>query len=253
MMGRRRIASLTAALALLASGIFAANAGASFHLVKVSEVHEDAAGGLLGDYAELQMYAAGQNLLATHWIRFLNVNGDALAEYELPNVPSGENQRTVLIGNTGVAGADFANAGVNVEASGGVCWNTTNGGLGGIDCVVWGAFNGATPPSSPAGSPAAPAGLGAGQSLQRKLTPGCATLLEAGDDTNNSAADFVVGAPTPRNNSVAPTEKACTGAAKAKKCKKQKKGKGKSGAAAAKKKCKKKKKKQQQQQQQRKQ
>jgi hypothetical protein len=245
-MRRSRIAVLTAATAVLASGAFAASASALFHDVRVSEVHEDAGGGVTGDYAELQMFSAGQNALATHYIRFLDADGMALAEYPLPNVPNGESQRTVLVGNTGVPGADFTNAGVNVAASGGVCWNETNGGLGGIDCVIWGAFTGSTtPPSSPAGSPAAPAGLGAGQSLQRSLAPGCPTLLEAADDTNNSLTDFAIGPPSPRGNSVAPTEKPCTPAAKKKKCKKKKKKKKSGGSlyAAKKKKCKKKKKK----------
>jgi len=45
--------------------------------------------------------------------------------------------------------------------------------------------------------------------LQRLITPGCATQLEAGDDTNDSAADFALAPPTPRNNSTPPTEKGC--------------------------------------------
>ena len=42
--------------------------------------------------------------------------------------------------------------------------------------------------------------------------PACPTLLEAGDDTNNSAADFSLGAPSPRANSTAPTETVCAAA-----------------------------------------
>ena len=45
--------------------------------------------------------------------------------------------------------------------------------------------------------------------LRRKIGAGCATLLEAGDDTNNSAADFEAVFPSPRPNSVTPTEHAC--------------------------------------------
>jgi hypothetical protein len=242
MMGRRRIASLTAALALLASGIFAANAGAAFHLIKVSEIHSEA--GIANDYYEFQMYADGQNFLTGHHVRIFDGAGMAIGDYPIPtNVANGQSQRTFTVGNTALSDFNYGGASV-IPAGGAVCWNETGtlGAFGGLDCVSWGNYTpGAEALSSPAGAnaPAIPDG----QSLQRKLTPGCATLLEAGDDTNNSAADFVVGAPTPRNNSVAPTEKACTGAAKAKKCKKKKKGKGKSGAAAAKKKCKKKKKK----------
>ncbi len=57
-------------------------------------------------------------------------------------------------------------------------------------------------------APNAPA-LAAGQSLSRSIAPGCATLLESADDTDSSAADFALGAPTPRPSSVAPTETAC--------------------------------------------
>ncbi len=74
-------------------------------------------------------------------------------------------------------------------------------------------------------------------------------MLEAGDDTNNSAADFHAVTPNPRSNSVAPTETPCAGSGptgypapapanpspKKKKCKKAKKG------AVAAKKCKKRK------------
>ncbi|MEK6251203.1 MAG: hypothetical protein AABM43_04530 [Actinomycetota bacterium] len=35
--------------------------------------------------------------------------------------------------------------------------------------------------------------------------------MDAADDTNDSAADFALGTPSPRNNASAPTEKACGG------------------------------------------
>jgi len=48
-------------------------------------------------------------------------------------------------------------------------------------------------------------------SLERSIAPGCPTLLEAGDDTDNSSADFTLAAPSPRNNATTPTETACAG------------------------------------------
>src|SRR5262249_37902142 len=103
-----------------------------------------------------------------------------------------------------------------------------------------------------AGTPA-PA-LTTGTALRRSIASGCPTLLEAGDDTNDSATDFAVTTPNPRPNSVTPTETSCSpgggptgypptgsgggsGAAAPtkKKCKKAKK------RAAASKKCKKRK------------
>ena len=58
-----------------------------------------------------------------------------------------------------------------------------------------------------AGTPA-PA-LTPGMALRRSISAGCSTALEAGDDTNNSAADFSVTTPNPRPNSVAPSEMTC--------------------------------------------
>jgi hypothetical protein len=77
------------------------------------------------------------------------------------------------------------------------------------------------------------------QSLIRTISRGCATALDAADDTN-SAADFSLGAGSPRGNSATPTETPCpTPPATKKKCKKHKKKSG--GYSAKKKKCKKKK------------
>ena len=56
-----------------------------------------------------------------------------------------------------------------------------------------------------------PRGIPDGMALRRKIAPGCATLLEPGDDHDNSAADFSAVFPGPRPNSVAPTEHACGG------------------------------------------
>ncbi len=86
-------------------------------------------------------------------------------------------------------------------AGGAVCWAET------IDCVSWGSFSGSL--TSPAGSPATPSGIPDGMALRRTISPGCATLLEPTDDRDNSAADFSPVFPSPRPNSVAPTERAC--------------------------------------------
>ena len=49
--------------------------------------------------------------------------------------------------------------------------------------------------------------------LRRTIVPGCPTLLEPGDDHDNSAADFAPVFPAPRPNSVVPAEHECTGGA----------------------------------------
>ncbi len=247
-MRRSRIAALTAATTLLVSGAFATNAGAAFHETKVSEV-DPGAGSMDSAFIELQFFSAGQNFLTGHDVDYYTAVGSLLGSTNLTMVPNGESQRTVLIGDSGVAGADITNntlgdAISTVAAGGAVCFADAVP----PDCVSWGNFTGAGLPGA-TGAPVAPGGIPAGQSISRKITPGCATLLEAGDDTNNSAADFVVGPPTPRNNSVAPTEKSCPSAGtpgKKKRVRKCKKKPSKNTAGAAKKKkkkCKKKKKK----------
>jgi hypothetical protein len=231
------------------SGAMAANAGAAYHLMKVSEVHQGTGGAGLGDFVELQAYAAGQNLVTGHYVRTYDGGGGEIDTFQFPgNAANGENQRSILIANdASVTGADFiAPGGLNVVQNGSVCYLDNLLETGGIDCVSLGnAMNAGLP--SPAGTPVPLAGdmLGDNQSVSRKISPNCATLLEEADDTNNSAVDFALATPSPRNNATAPTETACPAPpSKAKKCKKKKKKKGKGKAsAAAKKKCKKKKKK----------
>jgi hypothetical protein len=250
----RRVA-LATTLATCAAALSAPAAShGAFHFIKVSEIGNPV--GFADDFIELQLYAGGQQFVSTHHVRIFDAAGAVQGDYEVPtNLGNGDSQRTFTVGNS--TASDYNYGGVTVSGAGGaVCWNELGapGPFGGIDCVSWGSYApGVEPLSSPAGTnaPAIPDG----QSLRRKIDRGCATLLEAGDDTNNSSADFVLGAPTPRNNSVVPTEKPCNtgspnppgGKKKAKKkCKKKKKKKGKKGyasAAAKKKKCKKKKKK----------
>jgi hypothetical protein len=67
--------------------------------------------------------------------------------------------------------------------------------------------------SSPAGAPVAPGGLGPSQAILRTITPGCATLLEPSDDSDDSATDFAIldNSPNPRNNASPPIETVCQG------------------------------------------
>ena len=174
--------------------------------MKIREVATNPAGPESA-YIELQMYAAGQNATAGHPISFYTADGTLSTTLPLTNVPNGDNQRTILIGDTGVAGRDIAydvlwDAVSTLGAGGAACFDT-------IDCVSWGAFAGAAPLPSAPGAPA-PA-ITDGSALERSIAPGCATLLEDSDDTGSSAADFALVAPSPRSNTVAPTETACGG------------------------------------------
>ena len=241
-MRRSRIAVLTAATTLLVSGAFAANAGAAYHEMRISEVHQGVADA--GDYVELQMINSGQNLVGGHYVRTYDGGGGEFSTFPIPSsVANGENQRTILIANDGtVAGADFNAAGnlKIVNTNGGICYLDNFLDTSSIDCVAWGNQMGTQPWGTPltAGLPGGDT-IPDNNSIVRTLSRGCSTLLEAADDTNNSSADFALGASTPRNNATPPTETACP-PPKKKKCKKKKKGK--SAAAAKKKKCKKKKK-----------
>jgi hypothetical protein len=245
-MSRGRIAALSTAVALALSAAFAGSASAIYHQNMVTEVHQGA--GDVGDYVELQAYTPGQNLVANHYVITYDGGSNAFSTFLIPtNVANGANQATILIANDGtVPGADF-NAADNlkvVNANGGVCFQDTIAIA--IDCVRWGSPIGDLP--SPAGTPLPLAGgaIPDGGSISRKLTRGCATLLDPADDTNNSAADFALATPSPRNNAAPITETPCAPSkATKKKCKKPKKKakKGDATAAAKKKKCKKKKKK----------
>lgn len=202
-MPRRRIAI---ALALLALGVLAAPAHASYHLMKITEVHPDPAGD--GAFVELQMYAAGENFVGGKLIGYYALSGaNSPATSFDHDVANGQNQRTILVGDTGVAGADFTDPSLNTYfdgAGGAICYYDPVPGSE-IDCVAWGPFTNMS--GSAVGTPA-PA-IPAGQSLTRSIAGGCPTLLEPSDDTDDSAADFDLAAPTPRPNSVAPTEKQC--------------------------------------------
>lgn len=186
-----------------------AGASAVFHEMKIREVFPGTA--LCPDcsFVELQMYSGGQNFVSGHTIRVYDMSGAPVAFAESTfgsDAPNGQTQRTILAGDSSVAGRDSdGNFGTGIDADGGaVCFDT-------IDCVAWGAVNtAALPAGANVGTPA-PA-IPDGSSLTRSIAPGCATLLENSDDTNDSATDFAITADeTPRPNGVAPTETACGG------------------------------------------
>lgn len=204
-------------MGLVVAALAAAPAAqASFHLIKVREVY---AGSADDSYVELQMYASGQNFLATHAVKLYNSSGALVHSSTFASgVSIGANQATVLIGdsnvgtNFGVA-PDLVDSGLAIPAAGGAaCWNA--GGLP-ADCVAWGNFSGGaalqTATGTPVGSPASAGGITTGKAIRRTIEPGCPTLLEESDDSNDSAADFVELTPAPRNNASAITEKTCPG------------------------------------------
>ena len=256
-MNRRltRIA-LAAGLALVGAGALASTASATYHENRIREVHE---GGATGDYVELQSFSAGQNLVGGKYINTYDGGGGLLTSTLIPSdVTNGASQATILIAHdASTTGADVINAGLNVVNTGGtVCFSTSAVGTDpAVDCVAYtsGPTMFPTPAPSPYGTPVSlPGGDLTGMTLVRSISRGCATSLDAADDTDDSAADFTVGAGNPRGNSATPTETLCPPTSTPtttpsttpvkKKCKKAKKKK-RSADVAKKKKCKKKKKK----------
>lgn len=201
-----RRAILAAVLGLIA--VVPASASASYHLIKVSEVGNSNP----ADFVELQMYAPGENFVAGHYIRVYDSTGAVQSTFQFPaSVAQGGNQRTILVGRDETvswpAQPDFTTADLVVATNGAVCYLDTLA-FPPLDCVSFGTFP--TPSPLPTGTPAPgiPAGSGV-STLQRSIAPGCETLLEPGDDSGDSAADFDLAAPTPRNNATAPTERGC--------------------------------------------
>jgi len=212
-MGRRRIL-LAIAAALLGAGLAAPSAPASFHLISIREVYPGSAASPDSGYVELQMYAAGQELVGGRAVTVYDAGGTVAGTFAFTsNVANGANQQTILVGDSGVEGAlgvvpDLVDSDFTLAAAGGAaCWDGT------LDCVSWGAFAGSTPSTS--GSPADPSGIPDGMALRRTIEPGCPTLLEAADDSNDSATDLFDAAPDPRNNSSPITETTCSGPAAA--------------------------------------
>ena len=90
---------------MLLAAVLAAPAPASFHLMKIREVHE---GGSQADYVELQMYSTGENFVQTHYLVTYDAGGNPFETYQFPtSVPNGETQRTILIADQNPIGVEY--------------------------------------------------------------------------------------------------------------------------------------------------
>jgi large repetitive protein len=208
--GRRLLLPLLlAALLLLA---LAPVARATFHQMKVREVHTGGASG--GSYVVLQMWSGGQNFVTGHPIVAYGANGTVAHTFTFSEgVNNGQSQATILVAGPGYATTfpsgptpDATDSGLSLPSSGGaVCFTQAEP----PDCVSWGNFTGTASLPSATGTPESAAGVTAGKALHRSIAPGCSSLLEPGDDTNNSATDFSEQNPNPRSNSSTITEGPC--------------------------------------------
>jgi hypothetical protein len=205
--GAVRRFGLAATLVLALAASVPQPAAATFHKMLIREVYPGSLAQPGAEYVELQMWAAGQNLVGGHSIDLYGAGGAPLGSATFAADVAGAANQSTLLAATPAAEADFGVSadvglppGLLDPAGGAVCWET-------LDCVAWGDFSGT--PSSPVGQPASPAGIPDGMALRRTIAPGCPTLLEPGDDRDDSATDFSLAFPAPRPNSVPPSEHPC--------------------------------------------
>jgi hypothetical protein len=188
----------------LAFALVPATAGASFHLMKINEVFPGTPAAPDKAFVELKMTADGQNFVSGHEITVYNGAGTLTDTVAMTaNLPNGENNRTVLLGDIDVTNRDFAaNIGTKiVRAGGAVCMPDAVP----VDCVAWGNFSNPAALPGAVGTNAAPGGIPgvdtSSSTLVRDASPNCPTFLDPPDDTDDSLADFdVIDAESPHAN-----------------------------------------------------
>jgi len=213
--GAKRRALLTLLLACPFALLLAPAAQATFHEISIREVYPGGADN--ASYVELQMWAPGQELVLGHHLVAYNANGTVNENFAFAaGVATGTNQATILVADASYAtvfpgkpAADATDANLDLSPAGGAaCWIEGSP----PDCVAWGDFTGPLPahvPELKVGSPASPSGVTSGTALRRTIAPGCPTLLELADDSDDSAADFSEQAPNPRANATPIAETVC--------------------------------------------
>jgi hypothetical protein len=156
------------------------------------------------------MYSGGQNQVATHSVIVYDAAGVQQATFTFTNnVPNGSDQSYLLVATPGAESAfgvqaDLEMTPVVAREGGKVCWEPALM----IDCVSWGSYSAGSSDQggNATGTPFNQAtGLLPDQSMTRDTTGGSrANRLDEGDDTNDSAADFVSAAPSPTPNATGP-------------------------------------------------
>ncbi|HSI04217.1 MAG: hypothetical protein ACAI38_13245 [Myxococcota bacterium] len=189
-----RVLGAAAVLAVLA---YPLPSYASFHFTLINEVF--AGSQYDGDvqYIEIKAYSGSQNLFNGQSLTISDRNNVTTTLTFNRNLPGSASQMTVLIATQAAAARlnvtpDFIMQPVIDREGGKICFV-------GVDCFAWGTFNGTT------GTGAndfgtkyeATNGLPLDQAVVRDDG---GDVLQASDDTNDSAADFDAGTPTPRNN-----------------------------------------------------
>jgi chitinase len=184
-------------LLLLAAVVaFIAPAHANFHLMKVVEVFAGSPAAPNAQYVVIQMYVSDQGALGGHKLFVYDAAGALAGTFTFgTNVTNPQaNQTKVFIATTQAQALfnltpDLVMSPAVLAAGGKVCFEA-------IDCVAWGNYSGT---STGVGTPAV--AIDAARVLKRRLDiSGGATTLDGADDTDNSANDFLLAMPAPRNS-----------------------------------------------------
>ena len=186
----------------------AREARASFHLMQVVEVYPGSPAAPAAQYVVIQMYFGSQNFVGSTSIAVYNSANAELGRFTFPGSVAGNATQSKILIATSQAQTffnvtpDLSMTGIIPVAGGKVCFEAGVGSF--IDCVAWGnhpgsAAAGGSGNVGPTFSPVL--GLRPGRAMVRRLdTAGSGTQLDGGDDTNNSAANFRLALPAPRNN-----------------------------------------------------
>jgi cysteine-rich repeat protein len=186
-------------LALLAVGLVVLPAQANFHLMKVVEVFAGTPASPNAKYVMIQMYASNQAAMQGHTIKIYDASGalvDTFTFGATPTNPKPDQTRILIATPEADAFFNFTTVDLVMDstmaASGGkACFDA-------IDCVAWGNYTGS---ASGVGTPVAPGGIPPARAIARRLDiAGGAGTLDAADDTDNSANDFLVAMPRPQGS-----------------------------------------------------
>lgn len=206
-----RLRTVVFSLTLLAGIVVGVRpAVAVFHLSLIREVFAGTAAEPNAHFVEIQMYAGNQNFVLGERVVVYDSAGTEVGNFVFTsNVENGGDQSYILVATPDAEAlfgveADLEMTPVIVRSGGSVCFGNSNPP---VDCASWGGYSG---DDSQTGTPFnAPVGLVPGQSMARNTSGGeDAERLDAEDDTNDSAADFEMAAPTPTNNAGEPGDDA---------------------------------------------
>lgn len=172
----------------------------AFHLMKIKEVFSGTPAAPAARYVELQMYAAGQNFVSGHSLILFGTIGNPIQTVTFSaDVASGVDQSSILIATPEAEAlfnitADLQVPSLNLTGfAGKICFDVTD-----IDCFAWGVYLGSN--AGVGTNYNIPWGIIPGTAARRDISAGNPSVLEAGDDTDESDDDFNQVVPSPRNN-----------------------------------------------------